>query len=315
MKAARIHKFGPPSVIVIEELPRPAPGNGEVLVRVAAAGVGNWDALIREQKTVVKTSLPLVLGAELSGVIEEVGPEVSAFRAGDEIYGVTNPDFCGAYTEYAIASAAMVARKPQGLSHVEAASAPVVAVTAWQMLFEYVQAKAGQTVLVHGGAGNVGAYAVQFASQMGLQVIATATSDDVEFVKRLGARSVVDYKTTRFDEVVRPVDVVIDTVGGDMRKRSFGIVKPGGILVSVVSEPMPERHQSNGVRAVFFLVEVTTARLDKITELFNRGKLVTRVGTILPLEQARTAHEMLGGAPHKGGKIVLNVAGESSSKM
>jgi len=315
MKAARIHKFGPPSVIVIEELPRPAPGNGEVLVRVAAAGVGNWDALIREQKTVVKTSLPLVLGAELSGVIEEVGPEVSAFRAGDEIYGVTNPDFCGAYTEYAIASAAMVARKPQGLSHVEAASAPVVAVTAWQMLFEYVQAKAGQTVLVHGGAGNVGAYAVQLASQMGLQVIATATSDDVEFVKRLGARSVVDYKTTRFDEVVRPVDVVIDTVGGDMRKRSFGIVKPGGILVSVVSEPMPERHQSNGVRAVFFLVEVTTARLDKITELFNRGKLVTRVGTILPLEQARTAHEMLGGAPHKGGKIVLNVAGESSSKM
>ena len=315
MKAARIHKFGPPSVIVIEELPRPAPGNGEVLVRVAAAGVGNWDALIREQKTVVKTSLPLVLGAELSGVIEEVGPEVSAFRAGDEIYGVTNPDFCGAYTEYAIASAAMVARKPQGLSHVEAASAPVVAVTAWQMLFEYVQAKAGQTVLVHGGAGNVGAYAVQLASQMGLQVIATATSDDVEFVKRLGARSVVDYKTTRFDEVVRPVDVVIDTVGGDMRKRSFGIVKPGGILVSVVSEPMPERHQSNGVRAVFFLVEVTTARLDKITELFNRGKLVTRVGTILPLERARTAHEMLGGAPHKGGKIVLNVAGESSSKM
>jgi NADPH:quinone reductase-like Zn-dependent oxidoreductase len=315
MKAARIHKFGPPSVIVIEELPRPAPGNGEVLVRVAAAGVGNWDALIREQKTVVKTSLPLVLGAELSGVIEEVGPEVSAFRAGDEIYGVTNPDFCGAYTEYAIASAAMVARKPQGLSHVEAASAPVVAVTAWQMLFEYVQAKAVQTVLVHGGAGNVGAYAVQLASQTGLQVIATATSDDVEFVKRLGARSVVDYKTTRFDEVVRPVDVVIDTVGGDMRKRSFGIVKPGGILVSVVSEPMPERHQSNGVRAVFFLVEVTTARLDKITELFNRGKLVTRVGTILPLEQARTAHEMLGGAPHKGGKIVLNVAGESSSKM
>src|SRR5438270_2494578 len=135
MKAARIHKFGPPSVIVIEELPQPTPGHGEVLVRVAAAGVGPWDALIREQKSVVKSPPPLILGSDLSGVIEEVGSEVSAFKAGDEVYGVTNPDFCGAYAEYAVASAAMVARKPQVLSHVEAASVPVVAVTVWQMLF------------------------------------------------------------------------------------------------------------------------------------------------------------------------------------
>jgi NADPH:quinone reductase-like Zn-dependent oxidoreductase len=307
MKAARIHTFGPPSVIVIDDLPRPAPGHGEVLVRVAAAGVGPWDALIREHKSVVQTPLPLILGSDVSGVIEEVGPGVSAFQAGDEIYGVTNPDFCGAYTEYAIASAAMVARKPQGLSHVEAASVPVVAVTAWQMLFDYAQAKAGQTVLVHGGAGNVGAYAVQLASQADLQVFATASSADAPYVRSLGATTVIDYKTTRFEEVVPPIDVVIDTVGGDTRERSFGIIKPGGMLVSVVSEPMPERHHSNGVRAVFFLVEVTTARLDKITDLFNRGKLTARVGTVLPLEQARTAHEMLGGAPHSRGKIVLTL--------
>jgi NADPH:quinone reductase-like Zn-dependent oxidoreductase len=136
-------------------------GHNAVLVRVAAAGVGPWDALIREHKSVVQTPLPLILGSDLSGVIAEVGPGVAALQAGDEIYGVTNPNFCGAYTEYAIASAAMVARKPQGLSHVEAASVPVVAVTAWQLLFDYAQAKAGQTVLIHGGAGNVGAYAVQ----------------------------------------------------------------------------------------------------------------------------------------------------------
>jgi NADPH:quinone reductase-like Zn-dependent oxidoreductase len=308
MKAARIYKFGPPSVIVIEELLRPTPEHGEVLVRVAAAGVGPWDALIREHKSVVQTPLPLILGSDLSGVIEAVGPGVPAFQAGDEIYGVTNPDFCGAYTEYAIASAAMVARKPQGLSHVEAASVPVVAVTAWQMLFDYAQAKAGQTVLVHGGAGNVGAYAVQLASQAGLQVFATVSSEDALYVRSLGATTVIDYKTTRFEEVVPPIDVVIDTVGGDTRERSFGIIKPGGILVSVVSEPMPERHQSNGVRAVFFIVEVTTARLDTITDLFDRGKLIARVGTVLPLQQARTAHEMLGGAPHKRGKIVLSVA-------
>jgi NADPH:quinone reductase-like Zn-dependent oxidoreductase len=311
MKAARIHTFGPPSVIVIDELPRPTPGHGEVLVRVAATGVGPLDALIREHKSVVQTPLPLILGSDVSGVIEAIGPGVSAFQAGDEIYGVTNPDFCGAYTEYAIASAAMVARKPQGLSHVEVASVPVVAVTAWQMLFEYAQAKAGQTVLVHGGAGNVGAYAVQLASQAGLQVFATVSSEDAPDVRSLGATTVIDYKTTRFEEVVPPIDVVLDTVGGDTRERSFGIIKPGGMLVSVVSEPMPERHRSNGVRAVFFLVEVTTARLETITDLFDRGQLTARVGAVLPLEQARTAHEMLGGAPHSRGKIVLNVAGGS----
>jgi NADPH:quinone reductase-like Zn-dependent oxidoreductase len=308
MKAARIHKFGPPSVIVIEELPPPTPGHGEVLVRVGAAGVGPWDALIREQKSVVKTPLPLILGSDLSGVIEEVGPGVSGFQAGDEIYGVTNSDFCGAYTEYAIASAAMVARKPQGSSYVEAASVPVVAVTAWQMLFDYAQVKAGETVLIHGGAGNVGAYAVQLASQTGLQVFATASSGDAPYVRSLGAMTVIDYKITKFEKAVPPIDVVIDTVGGDTRERSFGIIKPGGILVSVVSEPMPQRRQSNGVRAVFFLVEVTTARLNKIADLFNRSKLTAQVGTVLSLEQARTAHEMLAGAPHKRGKIVLSVA-------
>ena len=308
MKAVRIHTFGPPSVMVIEDLPRPTPGPGEVLVHVAAAGVGPWDALIREHKSVVQRSLPLILGSDVSGVIDEVGPGVSAFQTGDDIYGVTNPDFCGAYTEYAMTSAAMVARKPHGLSHVEAASVPVVAVTAWQMLFEYAQAHPGQTVLIHGAAGNVGAYAVQLASQAGLQVFATASSADALVVRSLGATTVIDYKTTRFEEVVPPLDVVIDTVGGATRERSFGIIKPGGMLVSVVSEPMPERQQSNGVRAVFFLVEVTTARLDTITDLFDRGKLTARVGTVLPLEQARTAHEMLGGAPHRRGKIVLRVA-------
>jgi NADPH:quinone reductase-like Zn-dependent oxidoreductase len=203
----------------------------------------------------------------------------------------------------------MVARKPPGLSHVEAASVPVVAVTAWQMLFDYARVKAGSSVLVHGAGGNVGAYAVQLASQTGLEVFATASSEDAPYVRSLGATTVIDYRNSRFEEAVPPVDVVIDTVGGDTRRRSYGIIKPGGILVSVVSEPMPERPRPDGVRDAFFLVEVTTARLDTITGLFNRGKLIPRVGTVLPLEQARAAHEMLAGAPHKRGKIVLHVAG------
>jgi NADPH:quinone reductase-like Zn-dependent oxidoreductase len=308
MRAARIHKFGPPDVITIDEIPRPIPGDGEILVRVAAAGVGPWDALFRTGKLAVKSPLPLILGSDLSGVIEAVGPSVSAFKAGDAVYGLTNPDFIGAYTEYALASAAMMARKPQELSHIEAASVPVVAVTAWQMLFDYAHAKPGQRVLIHGAGGNVGAYAVQMASQAGLQVFATVSADDAPYVRSLGATNVIDYKTTTFEEAVPPLDAVIDTVGGETRERSFGIIKPGGILVTSVSEPLPERRPSNGVRAVYFVVEVTTARLDKITDLFNRGKLTARVGTVLPLEQARIAHEMLGGAPHKRGKIVLSVA-------
>ena len=309
MKAARIHRFGPPDVIVIDDVPEPRPGPGEVLVRVAAAGVGPWDALIREHKSVVNATLPIILGSDLSGVIEAVGPGVSTFPVGQEVYGVTNPDFCGAYTQFAIASAKMVARRPLRLSHVEAASAPVVAVTAWQMLFDYAHVKPTQRVLILGAAGNVGAYAVQLASQAGLQVFATSASEDVAQVQTLGATTVIDYRTTRFENAVPPVDAVIDTVGGDTRARSFGIIKPGGVLVTIVSEPLPERHQSNGVRAVFFLVDVTTSRLDKIADLFNQSKLAARVGTVLPLEQARIAHEMLAGAPHKRGKIVLEVGG------
>ncbi len=309
MKAARIHRFGPPDVIVIDDVPKPRPGPGEVLVRVAAAGVGPWDALIREHKSAVKVTLPLILGSDLSGVIEEIGPGVETFHVGREVYGVTNPDFCGAYTQFAIASAKMIARKPLGLSHVQAASAPVVAVTAWQMLFDYADAKPTQRLLILGAAGNVGAYAVQLASQAGLEVIAIASSEAAADVRSLGATTVIDYKTTRFEDVVPPVDAVIDTVGGETRARSFGIIKPGGVLVTSVSEPLPEQPQSNGVRAVFFLVEVSTSHLDKIADLFNQSKLTARVGTVLPLEQARISHEMLAGAPHKRGKIVLEVGG------
>ena len=265
--------------------------------------------MIREHKSGVKVTLPLILGSDLSGVIEEVGPGVETFHVGQEVYGVTNPDFCGAYTQFAIASAKMIARKPLRLSHVEAASAPVVAVTAWQMLFDYADAKPTQRLLILGAAGNVGAYAVQLASQAGLQVIAIASSEAAADVRSLGATTVIDYKTTRFEDAVPPVDAVIDTVGGETRARSFGIIKPGGVLVTSVSEPLPEQPQSNGVRAVFFLVEVSTSHLDKIADLFNQSKLTARVGTVLPLEQARIAHEMLAGAPHKRGKIVLEVGG------
>jgi NADPH:quinone reductase-like Zn-dependent oxidoreductase len=307
MRAGRIHKFGPPAAIVVNHVPLPTPGKGEALVRVKAAGVGPWDALIREGKSQVASPLPITLGSESSGVIESAGSGVTEFLVGEEVYGATNPNFVGAYAEYAVASVGMVANKPKKLTHTEAASVRVVAVTAWQMLFDYAHARSGQSVLIHGGAGSVGAYAVQLASQARLQVFATASSDDAAYVRGLGAAHALDHRGAPFEDSVPPVDIVIDTVGGEIRERSKTIVKPGGIIVSVVS-PFPKPQESSLIRTVFFIVEVTTARLNTIADLIDCGELTTQVGSVLPLEQARAAHEMLAGAPHKRGKIVLTIA-------
>jgi len=305
MKAGRVHHFGPPNAIVIDDIPYPTPEEGELVVRVAAAGVGPWDALIREGKSVVQLSLPVILGADLAGTVDSVGTRVHQFKPGDEVFGVTNKQFCGAYAEYAVASAQMLAAKPRSLSFVEAASVPVVAVTAYQMLFDYALLKAGQAVLIHGASGNVGGYAVKLAKQAELQVFATAGPGDLDYVRGLGAEMVVDYKTTKFEDAVPPVDAVLDTVGGETQHRSFRVLKPGGILVSSVSPP-PQRA---GFRSAFFLVDVTAIRLDTLARLLDSRKLTTTVGTVLPLEEAREAHEMLAGAPHERGKIVLTMHG------
>jgi NADPH:quinone reductase-like Zn-dependent oxidoreductase len=306
MKAARIDRFGPPDVILVEEIPRPSPAAGEVLVRIAAAGVGPWDTIIREGQSKVSPAPPLTLGSDLSGVVEAVGNDVTQFTIGDEVYGVTNPQFVGGNAEFAIASAGMIALKPSRLTNLEAASIPVVAVTAWQMLFEYARPEPGQTILILGAAGNVGAYAVQFAANAGFHVIAVVGSKDVEYVRTLGATEVVDYRAADFADVVRSVDVVIDTVGGESRERSFRTLKPGGILVTVVSSDfVPPR---SDVRSAFFYAEVTTSRLNAMSGLFESGKVIPQVGSVLPLADVRAAHEMLAGAPHRRGKIVLQVA-------
>lgn len=306
MRAARIHRFGPPAVIEIEDIPVPRPATGEVLVRVSAAGVAPWDALIREGKSKVSPAPPLTLGSDLSGVVEVVGAGVGGFKSGDAVYGVTNGQFVGANAEFAVASAAMIAPKPPRLSHLEAASVPVVAVTAWQMLFEHARPEPGQSVMILGAGGNVGSYAVQFARDAGLHVIAVVGSKDVDHVRSLGATDVIDHRLADPAQAARSVDVVIDTVGGETRDRAFRVLRPGGILVTVVStEFEPPR---SDVRSAFFYAEVTTARLRTISGLLEGGKVIPHVGSVVPLGQARTAHEMLAGAPHRRGKIVLDVA-------
>ena len=313
MKAARVHQFGGPEVIAFEEVARPLPGKGQVLVRVQAAGVGPWDAWVRAGKSVIAHSLPLTLGSDLSGSVVEVGQSVTDFQAGDEVFGLTNAEFTGAYAEYAIAEAGMIAAKPHRLSHIEAASVPVVASTAWQMVFDYGQVEAGKRVLVHGAAGNVGAYAVQLAKRAGAEVIATAFPRDLEYVRNLGADQVIDAKTKRFEAEVENIDVVLDTVGGESQERSFEILKPGGVLVSSVSPPDQRKCEQRQIKGVFFLVAVTTQGLTQIASLFDSRQLTTDVGEVLPLAEARRAHEMLAGQPHKRGKIVLVAAENSTS--
>jgi NADPH:quinone reductase-like Zn-dependent oxidoreductase len=313
MLAWRVHEFGPPEAMILEEVPRPDPGPGEVLVDVHAAGVGPWDGWIRAGKSALPQPLPLTLGSDLSGTVAAVGSGVSELAIGNQVFGVTNTQFLGAYAEYAVASAGMLAKKPSSLSYTEAASVPVIAVTAWQGLFEHARLEAGQTVVIHGAAGNVGAYAVQLARRAGLRSIATAGTKDIEYVRSLGADKVLDYHTQRFEDAVKDVDAVFDLVGGEPQTRSFQVLRPGGKLISAVSQPDQHRAKSHGVTAAFFLVEVTTERLRTIAELIDRGELKTRVGAVLPLTEARDAHMMLEGrllAPK--GKIVLNVeaAGE-----
>ena len=301
MKAARIRSFGPPNVVAVEDVPVPSPGPGEVLVRVMAAGVAPWDALIREGKSKVSPQPPLTLGSDLSGIVEKVGIGVKDFAPADEVYGVTNPQFCGAHAEFAVAMAAMIAPKPQSLNHIEAASAPVIAVTAWQMLFQYAQAMRGETIMVVGAAGNVGAYAVQMALDAGIHVVAIAHAADQDLLLSLGVKSILDSSKPAFEQDLPQVDAILDTVGGNTLSRCLAALKPGGKLVTSVSaEPLP-------AGATFFYAEVTTARLQTLNPLFDAGRITARVGSILPLSEARQAQAMLAGAPHKPGKIVLEI--------
>jgi NADPH:quinone reductase-like Zn-dependent oxidoreductase len=313
MQAARVHQWGPPDVIAIERIALPTPAEGEVLVRVHAAGVGPWDALVRAGGSGLGQTLPLTLGSEVSGVVEQIGPQTTGFAIGDEVFGATNAMFIGGYAEYAVAAARMIAPKPVEVSHAQAASMPVVAVTAWQMLFDRAKVHHEQTVVVHGGGGNVGAYAVQLAHASKLHVMATMHGDGADYVRSLGADDVIDtgsrdFGSIEFGDLAQCADAVIDTVGGKTQTQLFALIKPGGIIVSCVAQPDAQQAEQHRVRADYFIVDVNAAQLVQIAEMIKRKDVRTAVGNILPLTDARAAHEMLAGTrPHQRGKIVLQV--------
>ncbi|HVN70193.1 MAG TPA: NADP-dependent oxidoreductase [Candidatus Binatia bacterium] len=308
MIAVRVHRYGGPDQLVLEETPRPVAAENQALIRVCAAGVGPWDALVRTGTSGLPEPLPLTPGSDIAGIVEEVADGASLLRRGDAIFGVTNPSFTGGYAQYATASLDSIAPKPSTLSFVEAASVPVVAVTAWQMLFDRAQVSRGQTVLVYGAAGNVGAYAVQLAAWAGARVFAVAAHRDGSYLRSLGAAEVIDFRTECVEDRVSGADVVIDTVGGDSQRRAFGVVKPAGILVSSVVPPSQELANVYGIRVAFFIVRVPSAQLARISRLIDDGTLKTNLGVVLDLAGARKAHEMLAGTfARPRGKIVLDV--------
>ena len=249
MKAVRIQRFGGPEQVVLEDVPVPVAGAGEILVHVRAAGVAPWDALIREGKSKVSPQPPLTLGSDLAGVVEAVGANVAGVSVGDEVYGVTNPQFCGAQAEYAVAQAGMIAPKPKGLDFLHAASAPVIAVAAWQMLFEYAQVKRGEAVMILGAAGNVGAYASQMALDAGLSVVAVARARDAQLLHSIGVESIVNSDAPNYERELPPVDAILDTVGAGTLKRCVGALKTGGRVVSLVSSEAPP--QRSDVQVLF----------------------------------------------------------------
>lgn len=306
MMAWRVHEFGAPSVMKLERVPLPHPGPGEVLVKTQAAGVGPWDGWIRSGRSALPQPLPLTLGSDLAGDVVSVGVDVSDLVPGDSVYGVTNPRFVGSYAEYAVVSVAMVARKPVSLTYVQAAAVPVIAVTAWQALFDHAALRPDQTVVIHGAAGNVGACAVQLARRAGIRTIATALTEDIPFLRSLGVDTAIDVQTQRFQDVVQQADAVVDLVGGEAQRLSFQVLRGGGKLISAVSKPDQQLAEHHGIEAKFFLAQVTTRHLCEIADLIDQGSLTVRVGAVLPLADARAAHDMLEGIrPQPKGKVVL----------
>jgi len=308
MKEIRLHGRGGPDRLVYEDVPQPHPRRGEVLVRVKATSVIATELTWPETyqtKAGSERSLPIP-GHDLAGVVVEVGPGVIDLAVGAEVYALTAFDRDGAEAEYTIALPSELAPKPRSLDYVQAAAVPLSALTAWQALFDYAGLAAGQSVLIHGAAGGVGVFAAQLARLAGALVIGTASARNSDFLRDLGANKTIDYTTTRFEDVVHDVDIVLDTVGGETLERSWMVLKKGGVLVSVASPPSPEQAKAHGVRSVWFIVKPNRDQLIRMSELIDTGRIRAIVETVLALSQARQAYEQ-GSKRHTRGKIVLRV--------
>ena len=314
MKAIVVREYGGPEVLHYEDAPRPQPNDNEVLIRVIAASVNPVDGAIRSGKYAeyFHTRLPLIPGMDAAGVIEKVGSKITALKAGDPVYAFFTLREEGGYAEFALAKESEVARKPSSITYEEAAAVPAAGSTAWQALVDAAKLGAGQTVLIHGGSGGVGHFAIQIAKARGARVIATASAANQEFLKKLGVDQAIDYTATKFEDVVKDVDVVLDAVGGDTLRRSYGVVKKGGIIVTIADEPDQAALDAHGIRGASISAAPKSETFTELTRLIEDGKVKPVVTQVLPLAEVAKAQEQIA-TRHTRGKIILRVAAAPKS--
>jgi len=305
MKAIRLHQVDGPDSLLYEDAPKPGPKDNQMLVRVSATAITPtefaWYPTFHSPEGGARP-FPIILGHEFSGVVDAIGPACTGVQVGDAVYGLSDWFIDGAQAEYCLTVPANVAPKPVSLKHAEAAVVPISALTAWQGLIDRAHLSEGQRVLIHGAAGGVGSFAVQLARYKKAHVITTASAVNADFVKKLGAHEVIDYRTTPFETVVRDVDVVLDTVGGDTRDRSWGVLRKGGQLVTIAADA--ERLSQPRVRDAFFIVEPNRSQLIEISRLIDAGAVKPVVGNVFPMKQFREAYDQ---KPARG-KNVLQIA-------
>jgi len=306
MKAIVVQQPGGPETLKVSDAPRPQPKEDEVLIRVAAAGVNPVDAYIRAGRFGGgKTSF--TPGMDVAGVIEAIGTDAKKFKAGDAVYAYLSFDEQGGYAEFCVAKESEVSLKPKNISFEQAAAVPLAGTTAWQALIDTAQLKSGQTVLIHGGSGGVGHLAIQIAKAKGARVIATASTANQEMLKKLGVDQAIDYSKTKFENVVKDVDVVLDATRSDALNRSYGVVKKGGFIVTITGMPNPAELEKHGIRGGSLMAHPDSQVLQELTKLIEAGKITPVVSQVFPLTQAGKAHEQIE-TRHTRGKIVLKVA-------
>ncbi len=310
MKAAQINEYGGPAVITINEVDKPTLGDGQVLVEVHAASLNPFDTTVRAgyMKEMITLQFPVTLGGDIAGIVKEIAEGVTNVAVGDKVYGQANAigSGSGAFAEYATTAATQVAKAPESLDFIQAASLPLVSVSAWQVLTGHIKLQPGQMVFIHGGAGGIGTIAIQIAKNIGAYVATTATGDAAEYLKQLGADEVIDYKTQDFAELLSGYDATFDTVGGDDFNKSLAVLKRGGIAVSMVSQADKDKAQALGITAITQSTKVTTDALNEISKLVDNGVIIPQIDKVLPLEQIKEAFEARESGTVRG-KVVLKI--------
>lgn len=314
MKSAQFTDYGGPEVITINEVPKLTPSRAQVLIEVHVAAINPFDYKLRRgyMKDAMPLNLPLTIGGDLSGVVVEVGSEVADFKVGDGIFGQSYAfaGGSGAIAEYAVADQGNIAIKPGTIDHIQSGSLPLVGVSAIQALEQHINLAKGQKILIHGGAGGIGSIAIQLAKHIGAYVATTATAEDSEFVKNLGADEVIDYEKEKFEEKLIGFDAVFDTVGGDVTNKSFKVLKKGGVLVSMLGAPSEELAKEYGVEVVGQNTQTNSKNLSHLAELVDQGVIKPQVDKVFTLEQTKEAFEYIE-TGHPKGKVVLSISQKS----